>query len=566
MSGARNAIEYAENGLEITTIHISPGAVGATALHNLAQTIARLRRYLALRMAAVRPGVRNGVVAFLVIKLLVLAFLWPAMWRNARCNFRGLDEAPLWDTRYLDWTEREAFSAEDEIELREFLAWREPQRGVRVRARPLDVHKVGLDLDNVDALRATQPLVIAHVTRDSVSLAVHWACRAHAAALAPRLVALDGAETCDRVRAQAEWVPCLALQTRGFLHPVHAAHFVSADPAEPSRLSHGDSYSYNHDDDNDANNASAENASSTSESASIAIADSSAPAPSYLSGDYNEDGDGVEQIDVASSAETGIALASPLTGAAVRGAAGALRLSDEPVAPSRELVEARASAALHAALVQRARFAWRVLALGHDLVLSEPDVVFASNATFRFADYVSADADLVTLESGTMGLRGRVLRAAIDLFGYTNPNFGLVYARSNARTIGFFQLLHMQQARELHTPEYAYAACARVPWRRITVAHFRRDLFVDGAGWHRGRSAAQWRRDATAAARVNASSGAHVRPVAVHLSALAEGTPPSERRLSLLARWGLYERRCRASLLDYDVEQPLENGPRLFDE
>ena len=134
---------------------------------------------------------------------------------------------------------------------------------------------------------------------------------------------------------------------------------------------------------------------------------------------------------------------------------------------------ARAHATQHR-LTQRARLAWRVLALGRDVLLSDADVVFlkpfAFDAVGGDADAdADADADLVVLaERGSFGVR---------------PNFGFVLARASPRTVAFFQMLHHAQASHQLGADRAYAACSL--WSSLRLAYFDERAFVVGSSARR---------------------------------------------------------------------------------
>ena len=393
-----------------------------------------------------RPTPLWLLAVFFAAKAIAFMLYGRTILHATSCSLRGVEE-PLWDVHYTDWRETLAFTSEDELELREFLA-----RGRDVPLRRLDAHEAPTGGD--------APLLLGYATAESAALAHHWACRARAAALAPRVISLDGAPTCRALAAAAAWLPCLALETPHQHGSV--AQTTDADAAHASEH------------------------------------------------------------------------------------------------------------ARHLFLMLRARISWRILALGHDALFSDTDVVFAPNASLRLADFLPRASvqeqapDLVTLEHASSGLSGKLVRAAVSHFGFAYPNFGLVYARANARTVAFFQLLHWSQGVARAGAAATYDLCMRAPWRRLRVAHFSRDYFVDGAYWHQRA----------------ARRGALPRPVAVHLSSLLPaldadaGTGANatlygdtmRQKVRLLGAWGLWEARCGGDApLPYETSAPAPGTPRLFD-
>lgn len=141
-------------------------------------------------------------------------------------------------------------------------------------------------------------------------------------------------------------------------------------------------------------------------------------------------------------------------------------------------------------LTQRARLAWRVLALGHDVVLSDADVVFAPAFTqhWRTGQWPE-NADLVVLAE-----RGAVQR-------WRHPNFGFVAARASPRTVAFFQMLHHAQSAHRLVAERAYAACSL--WSSLRLAYFDENAFVVGSARYTGLGVGL---EASAAALMHVSS------------------------------------------------------------
>jgi hypothetical protein len=276
-----------------------------------------------------RPTLVWLAAALVLAKLGVYALYGHVIGEAAYCSLQNV-EAPLWNTSFVDWRELTLFSAAEEGALREFAGTN-------------------------GAL-----LVVSSATLGSVPLALHWACAARAARLEPRVVALDGAPTCDLVFLHAPWLRCLAL----------------------------------------------------------------ADAPAHGS------------------------------------IAGATRLARDH--------------ALHVQLVQRARVAWRLLALGHDLVLADADVVFLRADALHALVRAAARHDIATLERADANTWA-------TFAGVAQPSFALAYVHTNARTIAFYQLLHAQQAVARRSAADAYALCMRPPWRRMRVSHLPRRLFVDAS-------------------------------------------------------------------------------------